>query len=474
MLERTEFETLAPGLPGSDEPAVSQGGSGGSSAPKDDEHAPSQATTTLPGAPEVALSSDGANSVWKIGEWLRRKDGSLGSFRFEFSAPIEATKIFQQMIDRGDYNRDPWERIPFPTGTADYGTTSDLFANIKLAIKGQTHLSDRDCALLTLWIFATWLHFALPLAPGLAITGCAHEADVLLRTLRVLCYHPVLLVGVTSATLESIRWRLNPTLLIVEPALSKRMAVLLGCSTGRGYLARIKADGSQSYPPPDYFGPKAVYLGEDMSANSELRHYLRINTSTVPRVESQRAAPLSEELKQRMQNQLLAYRLRSMPAVIASEFNVVGLSPEANAIAAALGRCVVGAPQLQAEIVSLLTPFSDHQLSERLDDLGMLAIGAALTLCHQGKNEVLVGEVAAEVNRIQKERGERLVYSPEKVGHRLRKAGLITRRLGAAGNRLLLDLATRTLLHDVASAYGCVGLTNGNENLHCPLCAEKK
>jgi hypothetical protein len=163
-----------------------------------------------------------------------------------------------------------------------------------------------------------------------------------------------------------------------------------------------------------------------------------------------------------------------MPAVIASEFNVVGLSPEANAIAAALGRCVVGAPQLQAEIVLLLTPFSDHQLSERLDDLGMLAIGAALTLCHQGKNEVLVGEVAAEVNRIQKERGERLVYSPEKVGHRLRKAGLITRRLGAAGNRLLLDLATRTLLHDVASAYGCVGLTNGNENLHCPLCAEKK
>ena len=398
----------------------------------------------------------------------------MGSYRFEYSAPIEATKIFQRMIDRGDYSRDPWEQIPLPTGTTAFGTTSDLFANVKLAIKEQTHLSDRDCALLTLWIFATWLHVALPLAPGLAITGCAHEADVLLRTLRALCYHPVLLVGVSSATLESIRWRLNPTLLIVEPALSKRMEVLLGCSAGRGYLARIKADGGQSYPPPDYFGPKAVYLGQDMSANSELQHYLRINTSTVPRVESQRAVPLSEGLKQSLQNQLLAYRLQSMPAVIASEFNVVGLSPEANAIAAALGRCVVGAPELQAEIVSLLTPFSDHQLAERLDELGMLAIGAALTLCHQGKNQVLVGEVAAEVNRIQKERGERLVYSPKKVGHRLRRAGLITRRLGVAGNGLLLDLATRTLLHDVAGAYGCAGLTNGDENLHCPLCAENK
>lgn len=473
MSEDTEFESIAPGQSGPAEPAA-QSDSCESSASMDDEDAPSQATSALPGAPEVAASSDGANAVWKLGEWVRRKDGSLGSSRFELSAPIEATKIFQQMIDRGDYNRDPWERIPFPTGTADYRTTSDLFANIKLAIKGQTHLSDRDCALLTLWIFATWLHVALPLAPGLAITGCAHEADVLLRTLRALCYHPVLLVGMTNATLEGIRWRLNPTLLIVEPALSKRMAVMLGCSTGRGYLARIKAGGGQCYPPPDYFGPKAVYLGENMSANSELRHYLRINTSTVPRVESQRTVPLSEELKQSLQNQLLAYRLHSMPAVIASEFNVAGLSPEANAIAAALGRCVVGAPQLQAEIVSMLTPFSDHQLAERLDDLGMLTIGTALTLCHQGKNQVLVGEIAAEVNRIQKERGERLMYSPEKVGHRLRKAGLITRRLGAAGNGLLLDLATRTLLHDVAGAYGCAGLTDGNESLHCPLCAENK
>lgn len=473
MLERTEFETPTPGPPGSDEPA-SQSESDGSSASVDDEHAPGQATEALPSAPDVAPSSDGANAVWRIGEWLRRKDGSLGSSRFEFSAPIEATEIFQKMIDRGDFNRDPWERIPFPTGTADYGTTIDLFAEISLCIKGQTHLSDGDCALLTLWIFSSWLHVALPLAPGLAITGCAHEADVLLRTLRALCYHPVLLAGVTSTTLESIRWRLNPTLLIVEPALSKRMALLLSCSTGRGYLARIKVDGGQPFAPPDYFGPKAVYLGADPPANSELQHYLRINISTVPRVESQRAAPLSEELKQRLQNQLLAYRLQSMPAVIASEFYVVGLSPEANAIAGALGRCVVGAPQLQAEIVSLLTPFSDHQLSDRLDDLGMLAIGATLTLCHQGKNQVLVGEVAAEVNRIQKERGERLVYTPEKVGHKLRKAGLITRRLGAAGNGLILDVGTRTLLHNVAGAYGCVGLTKGDENLHCPLCAEKR
>jgi hypothetical protein len=67
-----------------------------------------------------------------------------------------------------------------------------------------------------------------------------------------------------------------------------------------------------------------------------------------------------------------------------------------------------------------------------------------------------------------------LQYSAEKVGHRLRKAGLLTRRLGASGNGLLFDRVTQALLHDVASAYGCVGSTDGNENPHCPLCLENE
>ena len=187
------------------------------------------------------------------------------------------------------------------------------------------------------------------------------------------------------------------------------------------------------------------------------------------------SAPVGRIEAARCGTQLLAYRLRSMPAVIASEFeNVVGLSPEANAIAATLGKCVVDAPLLQAEIVSLLTPFSDHQLAERTDDLGTLAVGAALALCHQGKDQVRVGEIAAEVNRVQKDRGERLQFSAEKVAHRLKRAGLLTRRLGASGNGLLFDRVTKLLLHEVASAYGCGGSTNGKENLHCPLCVESK
>jgi hypothetical protein len=205
-----------------------------------------------------------------------------------------------------------------------------------------------------------------------------------------------------------------------------------------------------------------------------LQNYLHISASCAPEVESLHAVPLSDETKQSFQNQLLEYRLKNLPEVVKSDFSVSGLSSEVNGIATALARCIVDAPDLRAQLVLLLTPYSEHELAERRDSLGMLVVGAALSLCHQGKDQVLVGEIAAEVNRIQKDRGERLQYSPEKVGHKLKKAGLLSRRLGAAGNGFLMDHATQVLIHEVATSYGCVGLADDKENLHCQLCQQYK
>lgn len=251
------------------------------------------------------------------------------------------------------------------------------------------------------------------------------------------------------------------------------MALLLSTSTCRGYMARIKANGWPS-DAFDCFGSRAIYIGEDTSMKSILQPFLHIDASPTPGVESRRAMPMSEEMALRFQNQLLDYRLASAHSVYKSDFYVSGLSPDANAIATALGRCIVDAPELQAELVALLTPFSEQQIAERRDDLGTLAVGAALSLCHQGKDQILVGEIAAEVNRMLKAGGEKLQFSAEKVGHRLKKAGLISRRLGAAGNGFVLDHATRVLIHEVAAAYGCVGSTNDKENTHCPLCEQIK
>jgi hypothetical protein len=165
---------------------------------------------------------------------------------------------------------------------------------------------------------------------------------------------------------------------------------------------------------------------------------------------------------------------RNLQRVFPSIFNASGLPPEANAIATALGSCIVDALDLRAELVSLLMPQARQQIAERLDDLGTLAVDAALNLCHQGKDKIIVGERAAEVNRILLGRGERLQFSAEKVGHKLKKIGLLRRRLGGASNGFLLDRPTRVRFHEVAAAYGCVGLIDDKKSLHCPLCKQNK
>ncbi len=183
---------------------------------------------------------------------------------------------------------------------------------------------------------------------------------------------------------------------------------------------------------------------------------------------------MTEEMTQKMQNQLLGYRSKHLPEVSKLELCAANLSPDFNAIASTLCACIVDAPDLRNDLVSLLTPYSEQQLAERLDELGALAVGAALALCHQGKNQILINEIATEVNRVLKDRGERMQYSPEKVGHALKKAGLLSRRVSAAGNGFVLDHATQVRIHEVAATYGCVGLTDGEENLHCPLCEQTK
>jgi hypothetical protein len=408
-----------------------------------------------------------------IPEWVRTTRGKLKSIQFSYSLPSDEASFVERKFAQAEYKRDPWESMPLPTGYAAYRTTEELFARIKLAIAEQTHLSDKDSALLTLWVFSTWFHDVLSIAPGLVVTGPAHDGDAVLHALYAFCYHPVLVAEMTGAALSEIKWDKKPTLLIFEPNLSKRLAALLCSSTRRGYLALRTVPGA-SRSAFDYYGPKAIYAGEDPPIRAMLKHSVHINASPAPGVYSQHVVPMPEEMTQKLQNQLLRYRSEHLPEVSKLELHAAGLSPDFNAIASALCECIVHAPGLQNELVSLLTPYSEQQIAERLDDLGTLSVGAALTLCHQGKGKILINEIAAEVNRVLRDRGERIQYRPENVGHRLKKAGLLSRRVSAAGNGFVLDHATQVRIHEVAATYGCVGLTDDKENLHCPLCQQNK
>ena len=362
----------------------------------------------------------------------------------------------------------PMRGMPLPTGVNSYDTTEALFSHIEETIAEQTLLSKQISALLAYWAISTWFADALPLAPGLAISGSTQEGDTVLQTVRSFCHFPFLMAGVTIASMKNLSRSYRPTILSYEPNLTKQMATFLGCSARRGYMVK-SSDGFR-----DFFGPKAIYVGEDVPADVTLQWSLQVTArATVPTVAAQ-VPRLTESTVVSFQNQLLEYRLKNLVKVENSSFVALALPRDAQPIANTLGACIVDSPKLQDRLVSLLAPIADQRHTDRSTSPEGLTLEATLSLCHQGKARILVGEIATEVNRIAKARGERLNYSAETVGHRLKKVDLLTRRLGSAGKGLVIDLATMVRIHELAAVYGGVGLDPDQDNVHCPLCIENK
>jgi hypothetical protein len=258
-----------------------------------------------------------------------------------------------------------------------------------------------------------------------------------------------MMTGINSTDLKSVNWQIPPTLLCYAPNLTKQMAALLGSSATRGYLV---ADAGYY---KGLYGPKAVYLGEEVSVDRIPRCSVQVNVlPTATACATEKASRLAEPEVQELQNQLLSYRLKNLVRVYNSNFDASTLTSDTCAVANALGACIVDSPELQSQLISLLTPVEDQRHADRSTGIEAIIFEATLSLCHQGKAQIRVGEIATEVNRIAKASSERLIYSAETVGHQLKKIGLVTRRLGKAGKGLVMDRPTMTRVHELATAYG--------------------
>jgi hypothetical protein len=340
-----------------------------------------------------------------------------------------------------------------------------LYPQMKRIIARRTRLPDSVSALVAFWIISTWFQDLFSVLPCLLITGPPHEAMVILRVLHELCCAPILLAGFKRGNLKDLsRYR---TLLISEQNLDARTAALLGNLTNRGFA--LIEQGSYLYCATS----KAVYIGED-PATKRIQHFISIDATVPARAADPVPGQPALETIDAVRNRILEYRTRNLDKVRPLEFNPSGLSLEATVIANALGSCILEAPQLQTELVALLKPADQQRIADRFDGVEALVVGAALALCHQDKGEVFVKEIAAEVNRLLAARGETRHLSPEKVGHMLKKVGMLTRRLSQAGNGLTLDQATRIHLHEVAAAYRGEDSVQEDENLHCPLCEKNQ
>lgn len=345
-----------------------------------------------------------------------------------------------------------------PSLTKTAHKTRELYLEIKHMIARRTCLSDRVSALLSFWAVSTWFQDALQVFPLLVITGPAHEAITVLNVLNELCCKPALLAAFKQGDLKDLR---GHTLLISARNWDNRTATLLGNLTNRNFLLL------EERSLLGCAGSRAIYVGED-AAVKRVQNSIHVD-ATVPLDHDavvDRWVPGTIDV---LRKRISAYRTRHLARVRSLEFNPCGLSREANVIANALGSCIVEAPELQTQLVALLKPQAQQQIADRSDSDEALVVGAALALCHQGKNEVFVKEIAVEANRLLESRGETRKLTPEKVGHKLKKVGIFTRRLSHAGNGLILDQATRTRLQEVGAAYRGEDLIQDDQNLHCLL-----
>jgi hypothetical protein len=341
-------------------------------------------------------------------------------------------------------------------------SSDEIFTAIKHTIKAQTHLSDVDSAIAAFWVISTWFQEALIVLPCLVITGTAHEATELLRALHNLCCAPLLLAGFRRGDLKEVS---RHTLLISESNLNNQTAALLGNLTNRGFM--IVEQGSYLHCASS----KAVYIGADPMIR-RIQHAIYIDVT--PALNAEKGIPPEwvQRNIERLPVHLANYRESNLAQVRRLEFNPPGVSSETGAVAKALGSCIVDSPDLQAELVSILAPCDQQQISERLDTPEALVIEAMLALSKGGAEQVFAREIAVEFNRLVETRGGRSKLSPEKVGHRLRKLGLPTRRLSQAGNGLVMDKETVTRLQTLSAVYVGEDRLCGTENLHCSQTTE--
>jgi hypothetical protein len=354
-------------------------------------------------------------------------------------------------------SENPPAPVESPLPPPRVATAVELFKWVKASISAQTHLPEDATELLALWVISTHVQEALTILPCLILTGSAHDAGNVLHILGDFCRKAVLLAGFRRCDLGGLRVGYE-TNLISEPNLDKRIANLLSSLTDRRFLV-VDAGLLTRYSKST-----AIYAGENPEPHM-------IQNSIHIHIAPTNAAPIAppkwlREMIARVPIHLDQYRNKNLGQVHRWTWVPCGLSSETAAIATALGRGIVDAPELQQKLIVLLKNQDQECLSEMSNTAEAVVLEATRTLSRDGREHAYAKEIAAEANCLMEVRGETARLTPEKVGHQLKKLGLRSHRLSQIGNGLTFDKATVAKIQQLAAMYLMEDTPAETENLH--------
>ena len=413
-----------------------------------------------PASKDIAASANPRQELLTpIVELLRNlKDGRITAHRCEI---INRGIVLAATPQNRDLPVVLYKSLRLPTAFKPCESGQEMFNRIRSLIQHHGMLTERQSRLVAYWSMAGWFADFLPFMPTLVITGHAFAADALLRILQCVCRRPVLLAGISPASLRAITSNdVMPTLLIRTSQLNKGMASLLEASNQPGYFLSSGKDVWQ------FYGAKCIYLSGDESPEILGGRSIHVRAG---RKASELDRFPTKEAVQDLQNQMLFYRLIRHDDVAGSSFRVTGFLPELCAMAQVLAAPLEGEPELQKGIIELLRELNEQVRADYSCGLNAMILKAVLWHCHQNDQpQVLVREIAAKVNDFYREDGESLRVSNETVGHSLKNLGLYTRRLGSAGRGLSLDQVTQKRTHELS--YSNEAFRSGDAVPDCGYC----
>jgi hypothetical protein len=197
------------------------------------------------------------------------------------------------------------EAVQFPSTARDYGNAEELLGAIANLIRQATGLDEAAAMAGALWVSSSWFADFASNPPLLHLAGPERPVVRLLRILRRLCRHSLMVSGLT----RHLPFDLQPTLVAYDPTLSTKRQAWWRASNHVGVFV------------PEYGGTfrnfacaKAVYAGDqedfpDAWGPNALRLKLLPTLQPLP----ERSESEEQQLAALYQPQLLMFRLRNFP-----------------------------------------------------------------------------------------------------------------------------------------------------------------
>jgi hypothetical protein len=335
--------------------------------------------------------------------------------------------------------------IPVP-----YGSTKKLFSGVAQFIRKYSGLDADKADVFAFFSIASFFNDCQSLAPSLLLFGSPIHAVSTLRILGCTCRHPILLAESRIGGLPpELR---HPTRLIcqTDAPLDRHLAAFQFAGFSMGGSERQNINGAT-----------AIYAGE-----AELKSAFAQVCLEFPVLSRGPSFSVHDEELEiltitRMQNQLLAYRLENYSKVKASRFDVPEFSGFTREFARTLGSCIVDAPDLQKRLIDLLRPHDEADRAECTTELQAVVLEALVVCCHERRASVHVGEITSLANAILTRSSESVQLRPKQVGATLKKVGIRTMRLDAAGRGIYLLNDACQRIHDLGHMFGIATLREG-------------